>query len=283
MKIKTFITGLLQTNTYLVYDGAFGVLIDPAYDKMAADKIKRFLAENDINLAAILLTHGHFDHVGGCSLFVEKGEEHDAQGKKELQIFIGAEDADLAQKASMQGSLFGVICPDAYPNRLVFNAKGTVEDGGLVNDGEVRASNPATATANEYCTQSTEKPHAPTDDCTQSTDKSHAFAEDCALNDGRCSAICLSDFPARIVVLKTPGHTRGGVCYIIKDNLFSGDTLFRFSIGRTDFEGGNKKEMKKSLELLSSLKTDYAVFPGHGEPTTLSFEKKSNIYMKGQW
>jgi glyoxylase-like metal-dependent hydrolase (beta-lactamase superfamily II) len=296
MKIKTFVTGLLQTNTYLVYGegGGAAVLIDPAHDVKAADRIKLFLAESKISLSAVLLTHGHFDHAGGCCLFAGEDER---EGQSKLPVYIGAEDAALAQKASAQGALFGIRCPDVYPNRFIqcsmcnaqcameegglnqramLNAQRATEVGGLNEDGAARLLCPTTKhpTATEHCALS----------IAHCNNDATAIAH-CALSTENCrlqgNTIAINGFAIR--ALHTPGHTRGGVCYIIGDNLFSGDTLFRFSIGRTDFEGGSKTEMKESLRLLSLLETDYAVYPGHGEATTLSFEKKSNIYMKGQW
>lgn len=83
-----------------------------------------------------------------------------------------------------------------------------------------------------------------------------------------------------ISVLATPGHTPGSVCYIIGDNMFSGDMLFKCSIGRTDFPRSNHLEMMNSLLRLAALSTDYKVYPGHEAPTTLFYEKKYNPYMR---
>ena len=75
-------------------------------------------------------------------------------------------------------------------------------------------------------------------------------------------------------------HTPGGVCLVCEDAIFSGDTLFASSIGRTDFPGGSYDTLKASLQKLIALEGDYRVFPGHGEDTTLDFERKTNPYMK---
>ena len=85
-----------------------------------------------------------------------------------------------------------------------------------------------------------------------------------------------------ITVLHTPGHTRGGVCYIFTDDriLFSGDTLFKLSAGRTDFKGGNPREELMSLAKIGALEGDYIVYPGHSEDTTLQFERENNRYMR---
>ena len=82
-----------------------------------------------------------------------------------------------------------------------------------------------------------------------------------------------------IEVIHTPGHTKGSVCYVISDMIFSGDTLFRNSIGRTDFPGGSLEEMKKSLQKLARLEGDYAVYPGHDVSTRLEAERKYNPYL----
>lgn len=82
-----------------------------------------------------------------------------------------------------------------------------------------------------------------------------------------------------IEVIHTPGHTRGSVCYVTEDIMLSGDTLFRNSIGRTDFPGGSLEEMKESLKRLAALERNYTVYPGHAESTTLEAEKKYNPYM----
>lgn len=85
-----------------------------------------------------------------------------------------------------------------------------------------------------------------------------------------------------IKVMHTPGHTPGCVCYIFEDEkvIFSGDTLFRLSMGRTDFVGGSDEQMMNSLAALASLDGDYVVFPGHGGATTLDFERQYNPYMR---
>lgn len=82
-----------------------------------------------------------------------------------------------------------------------------------------------------------------------------------------------------IRVIHTPGHTPGCVCLLTEDAMFSGDTLFAGSCGRTDLPGGSMTDMRKSLALLARLEKDYQVFPGHGEATTLAQEKKYNPYL----
>lgn len=80
-------------------------------------------------------------------------------------------------------------------------------------------------------------------------------------------------------VLKTPGHTPGSVCLRTGTLLFSGDTLFAGSCGRTDLPGGNPADMRASLKLLAAIPENLTVYPGHGEATTLDAEKRYNPYL----
>ena len=81
-------------------------------------------------------------------------------------------------------------------------------------------------------------------------------------------------------VLHTPGHTPGSVCLLCEESIFSGDTLFWGSCGRTDLPGGDWAAIQKSLKRLADLPGDYDVYPGHGDKTTLAFERMYNPYMK---
>ena len=83
-----------------------------------------------------------------------------------------------------------------------------------------------------------------------------------------------------IEVIHTPGHTKGGVCYKVRDLLFTGDTLFKTTIGRTDFPDSDEMEMLESLIKLDKLDMNYKIYPGHEGVTTLDFEKETNRYMK---
>lgn len=80
-------------------------------------------------------------------------------------------------------------------------------------------------------------------------------------------------------VLATPGHTPGCVCLICGDAIFSGDTLFRDSCGRTDFVSSNTDDMLASLRRIAELPGDYEVFPGHMSATTLERERRMNYFM----
>ncbi len=101
-----------------------------------------------------------------------------------------------------------------------------------------------------------------------------------ALSDGDTLHAGGTDFS----VLHTPGHTPGSVCFIndAEKIIFSGDTLFASTVGRTDFPGGDTATLLKSLKKLSALgdTADYAVYPGHNAATTLSREKRYNEYLQ---
>jgi hydroxyacylglutathione hydrolase len=84
-------------------------------------------------------------------------------------------------------------------------------------------------------------------------------------------------------VFHTPGHTPGSICLIGETVMFSGDTLFACSIGRTDFAEGSPNDMRLSLEKLKSLPDNLLVYPGHGETTLMEQEKKSNPFLTGRF
>ena len=91
------------------------------------------------------------------------------------------------------------------------------------------------------------------------------------------SAGVLSLGNSEIKIIETPGHTPGGVCYLIEDTLFSGDTLFRGTIGRTDLPQGSFQQIKHSVkDVLFALDDNIKVYPGHAESSTIGFEKKFN-------
>lgn len=81
-------------------------------------------------------------------------------------------------------------------------------------------------------------------------------------------------------VLHTPGHTPGSVCLICEDILFTGDTLFAGSCGRTDLPGGDRSAIQSSLRRLAGLEENYLILPGHGEMSDLNTEKVTNPYLK---
>ena len=84
----------------------------------------------------------------------------------------------------------------------------------------------------------------------------------------------------KITVIHTPGHTQGSVCYLTDGRMFCGDTLFRQSMGRTDLPGGSTLTLLMSLARIGRMEGEYEIFPGHGETTTLSYEKRNNRYLR---
>jgi glyoxylase-like metal-dependent hydrolase (beta-lactamase superfamily II) len=90
------------------------------------------------------------------------------------------------------------------------------------------------------------------------------------------------DAGLRYEIIATPGHSPGGVCFYFPDEkvIFTGDTLFLGTIGRTDLDGSDEKLMKKSLARLAKLPDDTAVYPGHGPETTIGQEKRTNPFMQ---
>ena len=194
LNIHTLTLGAYGTNCYIVHDSASktSCVIDPGYE---ADTILDKLSELGLTLEAILLTHGHFDHVGAV---------RDLAADTGCQVWLCAEDLAL----------------------------------------------PTNLTAGPLCYTNT-------------------YAEGTTLH---LAGLDIS-------VLQTPGHTPGSVCLLTENTLFSGDTLFAGSCGRTDLPGGSWEQMRSSLKRLSEIEANLWVLPGHGESTMLESEKKYNPYL----
>lgn len=191
-------------NTYvLVGENNQAILIDPSQERVEGELIKR-----GISPAYILLTHCHFDHVGGVEALQKSG----------AKVYCSVKEKPLIGTYADLFDAFGA--PRCY-----YTVDKTLEDN-----------------------------------------------EEIEL------------LGIKIKTLITPGHTAGSCCYLVTDEngkkyLFTGDTLFAGSMGRTDFPTGNGVEMQQSLARLAALEGDFPVFAGHNEETTLEYERKNNPFM----
>ena len=208
MDIEVYSVGMLHSNSYVITEGEAAVMIDcgaplPSLDKRIAELGKK--------LKAILLTHGHCDHISALVHYAE------LCGNSEVCAVIHPADAPaLSDPDFGLNSKYGRFYPfTGYKGKTV-----TVQDGDNLSFGNINIS-----------------------------------------------------------VIHTPGHTKGSVCYLIGDRLFSGDTLFKESVGRTDLPGGNGGQMISSLKRLAELDGNITVLPGHGEKTTIGYEKQNNPYI----
>lgn len=106
----------------------------------------------------------------------------------------------------------------------------------------------------------------------------HSFTVDRMLRDG--DTIALGNSLIRFI--HTPGHTRGSGCYVVDDCIFSGDTIFCESVGRTDFPTSSPADMKRSVRRIRDLEGNYAIYPGHDVFSTLEHERRYNPFMTAE-
>lgn len=194
MKFRHLALGDYQTNCYILYEenSETCVIIDPGYEpKRVMDAVKAL----GKRVEAILLTHGHFDHVGGVKQIAQNTL---------CKVYVHEEDLKL---------------PPYYTN-------GTL-----------------------YYT--------------------HCYADGDILNMAGLE----------IEVMHTPGHTPGSVCLIVEDTIFTGDTLFKGSCGRTDI-GGDWETLQASLQRFKTLFPSFWIQPGHGDMTALIDELNYNPYLR---
>ena|SRR5690554_1708704 len=113
---------------------------------------------------------------------------------------------------------------------------------------------------------------------------SQVFGDEIVLSPDRLltegDALCLGDL--MLTVRHTPGHTQGGICLLGEGFIFSGDTLFAGSIGRTDFPGGDQSTLLCSVRSLLSLADQTKVFPGHGQETSIGRERALNPFLQDE-
>lgn len=198
MLIKTIPVGQLEANCYVVTDEKtlMCAVIDPGDESNA---ILDYIEDNKLKCRAILLTHGHFDHVGAAEAVADETG---------ATVYINPKDEGY--KVGMSGMMF----------RLPKGGE-TYADGDVVQVGGLE------------------------------------FA-----------------------VMETPGHSPGSVCLICGDALFTGDTIFRGSCGRTDLPGGDMDAEMRSIKRICTLPGDYELYPGHMDSSTLERERRFNHYCR---
>ena len=213
MPVRTIVTGSFRENCHLVWAEGHpqALCIDPGDD---APVLQAAVDELGLELAAILLTHCHLDHVAAVD------EMHAWSG---ASVVAGQGEEQLLAWVPESYRFFGLP----------------------------------------------ERPAPRVDHWLQPDDADLAAA---------VPALPLGTLQVRIYA--TPGHTPGGTSYRIGADFFSGDTLFRDSIGRTDLPGGNLDTLAQSLALMMALPADLAVHPGHGESTTIGRERQRNPYIQ---
>lgn len=202
--------GDFMTNCYTVYNAVTrdAVLIDPASN---ARFLNNILVNEQLNCVAILLTHGHYDHIGALPELME------LVGHK-VPIYASAEEEDVLND------------PRKNLSTMLSGQMVTVKPDILLQDDQ---------------------------------------------------EIELLDTKLRCFLV--PGHTKGGMCYYFAENgmLFSGDTLFARSIGRSDFPTGDGIKLVKSIkEKLMTLPDETIVYPGHNERTTIGKERNANPFIQ---
>lgn len=200
MKILSLTTGLLRTNSYLIFKEGEkdAILIDAGGD---VEKIERIASENGVNIKHLLLTHGHFDHIGACAELQRKG----------VKIYIHELDKRKVETDESLCGFSGIKVEKFTPDVILYGGEELLVSG------------------------------------------------------------------LSVKVLHTPGHTSGSVCYVISNVIFSGDTLFSQSFGRTDLGDGNVKLLSDSIiNKLFALDGNYTVYPGHDSATDLDTERKYN-------
>ena len=205
IEIKSMTLGMVATNCYLIINKETkeALLIDPADNAL---RISNAIEENVCTLKAILLTHGHFDHIMALN---------ELKKRYNVPVYAHEEEEDVLKQSSL-------------------NMSGMI--------GQI------------YTTQA-----------------------DIYVKDGEHLKLAGLD----IIVLHTPGHTKGGVCYYLPEEkvLMSGDTLFHCSIGRTDFPTGSMSQLVRSVkEQLFVLPDDVQVYPGHDSVTSIGYEKQYNPF-----
>lgn len=209
MKIDRLVLGVYETNCYVLRSNeaaADCLVVDPG---LGAGELTKFIRDHKLNPVAVVLTHGHIDHIAGVAALRESYPD--------IKLYIHELDAEMLTE------------PGA-------NLSGM--------------------TGRAFTTE-------PADIC---------------LEDGSC----VEQAGVKLQVLHTPGHTPGGICLYSREEaiVFTDDTLFAESIGRTDFPGGSMSQLVKCIKQeLCVLPGETIVYPGHGPSTTIAREKAHNQFL----
>ena len=210
MNIITFPTGIYGANTYLIENSETHetIMIDPGG---SFDLIQKMLSEHNLKLKHVLLTHGHFDHIGAL---------------EQVRNYYGV---DVYAHAECSKTIFDPL--------LNLSAYGNSPIGDQIKCEPVEHT----------------------------------------LSEGQEFELCGLKFKA----IHAPGHSRGSMVYVVGRCAFTGDVLFKMSIGRTDFLGSDANDMHNSLiKLKGMLTSDMQILPGHGEESYMSKELDSNPFLK---
>lgn len=213
IEVKQMLVGSLPTNCYIAINKETKgcLIIDPGFD---LDKIDKYVVNNNLVPLAVLITHGHYDHITVAEDTAKHYGIKIYAGNNE-KILLENEDYNLSKKFDRN-----VVRLDA----------------------------------------------------------------DIFLNDGELVEFVSNDIiNFRVKTIFTPGHTVGGVCYLIEDEkvIFTGDTLFRETIGRTDLPTGDYNTLMNSVNnRLMCLDDDIVVYPGHGFKTSIGNERENNPYVR---
>lgn len=200
------IINLFTENTYIINEGKDAFIIDPG---ASLDKIKSYIEKKDLNVKAVLLTHGHFDHI----LYINEVVE-----EYKCPVYLHKDERNFLFDPTLNLS-------SSIDKKIVFKEKE------LIN----------------------------------------AFETPYQIKLGN----------ETINVLHTPGHSRGSVCYEYGTVVFTGDTLFRGSIGRSDLPTSNSNALNASLlKIIETYHDNTLIYPGHGEFSTLITEKMKNRWLK---
>ncbi|HEW79912.1 MAG TPA: MBL fold metallo-hydrolase [Phycisphaerales bacterium] len=210
MKIDCLVLGAYQTNSYILRESTAAkdcLIVDTG---LQAGELIDFLKRHKLNPTAVVLTHGHADHITGIPALRENYSD--------IKVYIHKLDAGMLTNQQHNLSALAGVQFSTDPADL------TLDDGDIIEQADIN-----------------------------------------------------------LKVFHTPGHTPGGICLYSKDEqiVFSGDTLFAGSVGRTDFPGGDMTQLIKGIRgKLCILPDKTIVYPGHGPATTIAQEKAHNQYLQ---